>query len=182
MTIKFSGDIDELSYPYIFEHSALCDFEIMTDELCTYIGLALSQIDDEEVVKSLSWLQPKIFDLNGSIRGTCAISEQDITLLKQGYHYFKSRVDDNNKRFVLPRGVGAVALLHQSRSLSKKATRQMVLIDKEGIEVPETLPRFSNLLVNYLFAVTRYLNQQQGIEEPEYVSNCYPTPKRYRKE
>ncbi|KJG56186.1 adenosyltransferase [Photobacterium kishitanii] len=176
MVLKFSGDIDELAYPFIFEDSPLCDFEILTDELCTYIGLAISQLDDGEVQQSLIWLQPRIFHLNGSIRGKCGIFEADISKLKADYHYFRSQVSDNNKRFVLPRGVGPVVQLHQCRSLAKKVVRQLVKVDAAGKKVPPALPRFSNLLVNYLFALTRVLNQQTGIEEPEYISINYPKP------
>lgn len=177
MVLKFSGDIDELAYPFIFEDSPLCDFEILTDELCTYIGLAISQLDrDDEVLQSLLWLQPRIFHLNGSIRGKCGIFEADITKLKVDYHSFRDQVTDSNKRFVLPRGVGVVVQLHQCRSLAKKVVRQLVKVDAVGKTVPPTLPRFSNLLVNYLFALTRVLNQRAGIEEPEYVSINYPKP------
>ncbi|PSW60074.1 cobalamin adenosyltransferase [Photobacterium kishitanii] len=176
MVLKFSGDIDELAYPFIFEDSPLCDFEILTDELCTYIGLAISQLDDGEVQQSLIWLQPRIFHLNGSIRGKCGIFEADISQLKADYHYFRSQVSDSNKRFVLPRGVGPVVQLHQCRSLAKKVVRQLVKVDAAGKKVPPALPRFSNLLVNYLFALTRVLNQQTGIEEPEYISINYPKP------
>ncbi len=66
--------------------------------------------------------------------------------------------------------------LHQCRSLAKKVVRQLVKVDAVGKKVPSTLPRFSNLLVNYLFALTRVLNQQAGIEEPEYISINYPKP------
>lgn len=176
MVLKFSGDIDELAYPFIFEDSPLCDFEILTDELCTYVGLVISQLDDGEVRQSLSWLQPRIFHLNGSVRGKCGIFEDDIIKLKTDYRYFRAQVTDNNKRFVLPRGVGAVVQLHQCRSLAKKVVRQMVKVDGYGKKIPETLPRFTNLLVNYFFALTRVLNQQAGIEEPEYISINYPKP------
>ena len=153
-----------------------CDFEILTDELCTYIGLVISQLDDGEMQQSLLWLQPRIFHLNGSIRGKCGIFEADIRKLKADYHYFRDQVTDSNKRFVLPRGVGAVVQLHQCRSLAKKVVRQLVKVDAVGKKVPPTLPRFSNLLVNYLFALTRVLNQQAGVEEPEYISINYPKP------
>ncbi|WP_305416957.1 cobalamin adenosyltransferase [Photobacterium leiognathi] len=176
MTLKYSGDIDELAYPFIFEDSPLCDFEILTDELCTYTGLALSQLEEGELRQSLEWLQPRIFHLNGSIRGKCGIFEADIEKLKADYHYFREQVCDSNKRFVLPRGVGPVIQLHQCRSLAKKVVRQLVLVDASGKKVPETLPRFTNLLVNYYFALTRVLNQQAGIEEPEYISINYPKP------
>ncbi|UJF18737.1 cobalamin adenosyltransferase [Vibrio sp. SS-MA-C1-2] len=176
MTIKYSGVIDELSYPFIFEDSSLCDFEILTDELCTVTGLALTQIEDNEIRSSLDALQPKIFHLNGSIRGKVGITEQDITALIAEYHYFKDKVEDSGKRFVLPRGRGAVVQLHYCRSLSKKVVRALVKVDAEGKNVPETLPRFANVLVNYYFALTRLLNQYEGIEEPEYVSINYPKP------
>ncbi|GAD79219.1 cob(I)alamin adenosyltransferase [Vibrio ezurae] len=171
--MKFSGNIDELAYPFIFEDSPLCDFEILTDELCTITGLALTNIDNPKVRHSLEELQPKIFHLNGSIRGKNGIFESDIESLAAEYHAFKDSVSDDNKRFVLPRGTGPVIQLHQCRSLSKKVVRQLVLVEKAGKKVPETLPRFANLLVNYYFALTRVLNQDMGIEEPEYISINY---------
>ncbi|WP_390623753.1 cobalamin adenosyltransferase [Vibrio gallicus] len=172
--MKFSGNIDELAYPFIFEESPLCDFEILTDELCTLVGLALTNIDNSEIKASLESLQPKVFHLNGSIRGKNGIFEQDIQDLTHEYHHFRAIVEDDAKRFVLPRGTGPVITLHQCRSLSKKVVRQLVLVEKFGKKVPETLPRFANLLVNYFFALTRVLNQEMGIEEPEYNSINYP--------
>ncbi|CAM2947796.1 cobalamin adenosyltransferase [Vibrio rarus] len=172
--MKFSGNIDELAYPFIFEDSPLCDFEILTDELCTLTGLAISNIDHSEIRQSLEALQPKIFHLNGSIRGKNGIFETDIQQLAKQYHQFRDLVEDDQKRFVLPRGTGPVILLHQCRSLSKKVVRQLVLVEKSGKTVPPTLPRFSNLLVNYYFALTRVLNQEMNIAEPEYISINYP--------
>ncbi|MEZ9863035.1 cobalamin adenosyltransferase [Vibrio breoganii] len=172
--MKFSGNIDELAYPFIFEESPLCDFEILTDELCTVVGLALTAIENAQIRASLDQLQPKVFHLNGSIRGKNGIFESDIEQLTKEYHFFRNSVADDQKRFVLPRGTGPVVQLHYCRSLSKKVVRQLVLVEKSGKNVPETLPRFANLLVNYFFALTRVLNQEMGIDEPEYVSINYP--------
>lgn len=178
MALKASGNVGELSYPFIFEDSPLCDFEILTDELCTYTGLAISQISNQEVRESLERLQPKIFHLNGSIRGKCGIFEDDVQQLLSEMLHFKSQVHDDAKRFVLPRGTGPVIQLHQCRSLSKKIVRALVLVDKLTTKkIPETLPRFANVLANYYFVLTRVLNQEAGIEEPEYVSINYPMPK-----
>lgn len=177
MTLKASGNVGELSYPFIFEDSPLCDFEILTDELCTYTGLALSQISNQEVRESLERLQPKIFNLNGSIRGKCGIFEEDVQQLLSEMLHFKSQVHDDAKRFVLPRGTGPVIQLHQCRSLSKKVVRALVQVDKLTTKnIPETLPRFANVLANYYFVLTRVLNQEAGIFEPEYVSINYPKP------
>jgi cob(I)alamin adenosyltransferase len=55
--------------------------------------------------------------------------------------------------------------------------RALVQIDKLTTKkIPETLPRFANVLANYYFVLTRVLNQEAGIEEPEYVSINYPMP------
>ena len=40
--MKSSRHYGELCYPFIHETSTLCDFEMVTDELCTLIGMALS--------------------------------------------------------------------------------------------------------------------------------------------
>ncbi|OCH17388.1 MULTISPECIES: cobalamin adenosyltransferase [unclassified Aliivibrio] len=177
MALKASGVVGELSYPFIFEDSPLCDFEILTDELCAYTGLALSQITHVQVRGSLERLQPKIFHLNGSIRGKCGIFEEDVQELLAEMIAFKKQVEDKGKRFVLPRGTGPVIQLHQCRSLSKKVVRTLVQIDKLTTKkIPETLPRFANVLANYYFVLTRVLNQEAGIEEPEYVSINYPMP------
>lgn len=172
--MKYSGKPGELAYPFIFEQSCLCDYEILTDELCTFTGLALSAVTQPEIRQSLERLQPKLFHLNGSIRGKCGIFESDLEQLAKEYFYFKEQVADKGKRFVLPRGQGAVVQLHYCRSLSKKVVRLLVKVEQEGKAVPSTLPRFANLLANYYFALTRLINQYDGIEEPEYHSINYP--------
>lgn len=37
MALKYFGDIRELCYPFIYEESPLCDYEILTDELCAVV-------------------------------------------------------------------------------------------------------------------------------------------------
>ena len=173
--MKYSGDIDELCYPFIYENSSVCDFEILTDELCTLVGLAGCACDDKspDIAEDLFALQPKMFDLNGSIRGKCAISEEDISHLKSRYHHFLSLLEGEKKTFVLPRGKGACLPLHQSRSVAKKAIRMLVKAEQEGKVVPDTLHRYANLLTNFFFALTLVINQRGGIIEPEYISNNY---------
>ncbi|CDZ94474.1 hypothetical protein [Pseudomonas saudiphocaensis] len=38
MVLKLSKNRDEVCYPFIQETSVLCDFEVLTDELCGHIG------------------------------------------------------------------------------------------------------------------------------------------------
>jgi ATP:cob(I)alamin adenosyltransferase len=164
-----------MSYPFIYEQSPLCDFEIMTDELCTMVGLAGSGCSqrDHEIQEVLFSIQPKMFDLNGSIRGRCAIFEPELNQLKEIYKTLKQSLPNEQPKFVLPRGTGVVCQLHYCRSLSKKVTRQLVRIEQEGIEVPEALPRYTNVLTNLFFVMTRIINLRDEVEEPEYLSANY---------
>ncbi|MCQ4308055.1 hypothetical protein NA645_08655 [Pseudomonas stutzeri] len=38
MALKLSKNRDEICYPFIQDASVLCDFEVVTDELCGHIG------------------------------------------------------------------------------------------------------------------------------------------------
>ena len=43
-----SRDWDEFCYPFIYEDSPICDFEILSDELCCRVGLVLTMSLDLE--------------------------------------------------------------------------------------------------------------------------------------
>jgi cob(I)alamin adenosyltransferase len=175
---RFNGDFDEMSYPFIYEASALCDFEILTDELCTMTGMAITACNDEDqdIRHMLEALQPLLFDLNGSVRGRCTISEETIAQSKQWLRRLRLTQPEKTTVFVLPRGRGAVVNLHYCRSLSKKATRALVRVDQEGIEVPPTLPRYCNVLTNLFFEMTQVINHRRGEVQPEYQSPNYGKP------
>lgn len=176
---KFRGDFDEMSYPFIYENSSLCDFEILTDELCTLTGLAGSQcVKYPDIQQKLFDLQPTLFDLNGSVRGRCTIDEPRLEWAKDMLQEIRQSTAQELTQFVLPRGTGPVVPLHACRSLSKKATRALVRVAEEGRAVPDTLPRFCNVLTNLFFAFCVSINEREGVEQPVYISQNYPQPRR----
>lgn len=175
MSLKKSKSIDEVCYPFIQESSCLCDYEVITDELCTLLGMALSALGPEmdDIAADLERLQPLAFHANGSIRGHLAVDEEDLIWLGKRLHYFSSEVAGRNSGFVLPRGISPVPQLHQARSASKKAIRALVRVDEAGISVPDVLPRFLNMLCNVCFVLTQVINQRRGVEEPVFISKSY---------
>ena len=77
--------------------------------------------------------------------------------------------------FVLPRGSAPVPQLNAASSGAKRAIRLMVrLYDEEGVEIPDVLHRFANVLCNYLFVLTLVINRARGEEEVPFVSRSYP--------
>lgn len=175
MALKSSKLLDEICYPFIHETSYLCDYEVLTDELATLVGMALSSLPTEEMkmIDDLHQLQPLIFHANGSIRGRLALSEENLDWLKERLNAYKAGISSPTRGFVLPRGTGTVPYLHQARSVSKKAIRALVRVDSEGIAVPELIPRFLNICCNFFFVLTQYLNQQHQVEEPVFISRSY---------
>lgn len=181
MSLKKSSDIRELCYPFIYESSALCDHEIITDELCATLGGVIFEIEGDErfsdIYDFLCELQPKIFHLNGSIRGKQAIFEEHVQWLLGYFDRYQEEIKGELKGFVLPRGGRAVQSLHACRSQCKKAVRAMVAVDAGGTEVPDELHRFANILCNLFFRLTVAINRRMGVVEPSYVSKSYnPKP------
>ncbi|WP_199710536.1 hypothetical protein [Noviherbaspirillum cavernae] len=169
---------DELCYPFIYEVSSLCDFEVVTDELCGHIGAALSLLPEAEssmrdIAADLDRVQPLAFHVNGSIRGRMAIGEEDIQWLQGRLAHYRDELADRVQGFVLPRGQMPVPQLHMARSAAKKAIRCMVRVEQEGWAVPMELPRMCNLMCNFFFTLTLVINQRRGLMETPFVSKSY---------
>ena len=181
MTLKKSKNIDELCYPFIYESSFLCDYEIHTDAMCRQLGGLIAEMpsDCEDLRAELEQLQPMIYHLNGSIRGKCAVAESDLAWLLARYRAHKDATQGCLCGFVLPRGASPVAGLNAASSDAKKAIRLMVrLHQEEGREIPDVLHRFCNLLCNYFFTLTLVVNRRRGLDEIPFESASYRVPKR----
>ncbi|MGJ8652243.1 MAG: ATP--cob(I)alamin adenosyltransferase [Opitutaceae bacterium] len=173
---KLSKHIDEVCYPFIYETSLKCDYEILTDELCRQVGGILAEMPNglETVISELETLQPMIYHLNGSIRGKCAVSEADLEWLLACYVRHKEAVADCLSGFVLPRGEAPVPQLNAASSNAKKAIRLMVrLHEQEDVEIPDVLHRFCNVLCNYFFTLTLVVNKLRGLKEVPFESESY---------
>ena len=179
------SSLDELCYPFIYEESLLCDYEILTDDLTRMVGWAINDLqllikeypknnDLKNLETELNWVLPLCYHLNGSIRGNLAISEENHQQLLAHYQQIKEKTKNSINGFVLPGGVSPVGILNKCSSISKQAIRLMVLINnREQKEVPEILPKFANVLCNYFFAATILINQITGFKETPFVSKSY---------
>ena len=183
--LRPKSNIDELCYPFMYEESSLCDYEIETDQLTRMVGWAIDELsvlkleypNNEELnrlEKELNWLLPLCYHLNGSIRGKLAITENDHQQLLDYYRKMKLLVEDSISGFVLPGGKSPVGILNQCSSISKKAIRLMVIIhNNENKEVADILPKFANLLCNYFFTATILINKITGFKEIPFITKSY---------
>lgn len=175
--MKTSKNWDEVCYPFIHQTGDLCDFEVVTDEWCTLIGMAYSATQGDQqladIASDLAHMQPLAFHVNGSIRGQLAIEEADVQWVLARMQHYRCELGDLEHAFVLPRGTAPVPQLHQARSSAKKAIRAMVRVEQEGREVPAVLPRLCNALCNLFFLMTLAVNLRRGVQEVPFVSKSY---------
>ena len=167
--------LDELCYPFIHDQGYLCDFEVITDEICNQIGMCLALLDGDhaDLAADLAHLQPLCWHVNGSVRGKLAIAEEDMDWLHHRYDHYREEIDGMRQGFVLPRGSTLAMQFHLARSSAKKAIRAMVRLEEHGAKVPAILGRFCNLLCNLFFVLAGVVNHRDGNTEPPFESKSY---------
>ncbi|MEW8957318.1 ATP:cob(I)alamin adenosyltransferase, partial [Clostridium sp.] len=143
--------IDFLSSPFLKEENLLFDHEIGTDYLCSNIALVseLTKRKCPKLHKELSPLVEKVYHLNGSIRGKLAIDEEDLSSLYESYKGIKEKLHHKIEGMVLPGGCEIACRLHILRCEAIKVVRTMHKIKNSGIDVPDILFDYGNLLSNY---------------------------------
>jgi len=71
------------------------------------------------------------------------------------------------ERFVLPGGSLKAAMLHNARTVCRRAERSLVALKQED-RVPESVLPYLNRLSDLLFTLARFANQQLGINDREW--------------
>ena len=165
---KHTHELDEICYPFIYESSQLCDFEILAEDLFRQIGGILTLLPEaqEELFFELHELQPLLYNLRGSIRGHCAITEDNHQWLLACYRVHKESTGSMLPGHILTRAQLPVPQVNRASSDTKRILRLMCRLQvEESIEVPEILFRFCNVLGNYLTILSKVVNQSDCLEE-----------------
>jgi cob(I)alamin adenosyltransferase len=148
------------------------------DELNSFVGQAICQLEEElfqDLKEELVNIQHELFDCGS-----------DLAFAKQGHPYkvndtmieqLESRVDvymeeaPPIERFILPGGTLAAATLHICRTISRRAERLVVSVQKEH-QINEAVMRYLNRLSDYFFAAARVANARAGVKDVEYVRSA----------
>lgn len=142
------------------------------DELSSFIGLAVSGLNDDELRDSLTWLQRKLFVI-GSIlafpgrtesKGIGQITPEDVRRLENGVDAMEEQLPPL-ANFILPGGTREAAQLHCARSICRRAERFASGLDFAEYPLGESILPFLNRLSDYLFCLARLVNHKAGGEE-----------------
>ena len=144
------------------------------DELNSIIGYAMTYLGSKETKNlyvELQRIQHELFDCGG-----------DLAIVKEGIPFkttnkmiedLELKIDEfmeatpTLKRFILPGGSKAAAVIHQARAVARRAERCVVsLMKEETIHEPALM--YLNRLSDYLFALARVINVIENVKDVEY--------------
>lgn len=149
------------------------------DELNSWVGVAVSQLESKTFEKEITYLkrvQCFLFDLGSNLACEAEqrekfklpkLNEDVIIELEKTIDELDSQCPKLSN-FILPGGASAAASLHLCRTVCRKIERKMIqfrTLHKE--ELPIHAAPFMNRLSDYFFVLSRYVNLKLGItEEP----------------
>lgn len=149
------------------------------DELNSFIGLLAADMKDEIDLKTLLFIQHKLFTI-GSYLATdqkntewvveSGISAQSIELLEKEI----DRIDGDLpklKSFILPGGTRTSALAHVCRTVCRRAERAVYCL-QEKTEIEENVLIFINRLSDYFFVLGRKECVANNISEIIWNKTC----------
>ena len=145
------------------------------DELNAALGLVLAEPLDADIAEMLRAVQRDLFALGGRLAdpsrkialrvGKVLMGAPEIARLEGWIDQLESELPVL-RRFILPGGSRAGALLHAARTVCRRAERRIVLIGPDALD-PELLA-YTNRLSDLLFVVARAVNRRAGVPEIEW--------------
>jgi cob(I)alamin adenosyltransferase len=121
--------------------------------------------------RELRWIQNKLFDAGGilatvpgqTFKNMPRVTTKDVTHLERVIDGCQKDLAPL-KEFILPGGGKVPALLHQARTVCRRAEREAVRLSREE-PVDAAILKFLNRLSDALFVLARWIGKTQG--EPE---------------
>jgi cob(I)alamin adenosyltransferase len=145
------------------------------DELCAWLGLVRAMGVDRQIDEQIAALERDLFALGARLADPAAriadpvtkavLGEADVARLEQWIDAFDTELPPL-RRFILPGGTPAGALLHVARTVCRRAERSMVALGSDALD-PE-LHVFINRLSDLLFVMARAVNHRAGVPEIEW--------------
>ena len=132
------------------------------DELNSFIGLLITEIDDLEMQHLLLSIQSQLFYVGSSLavdqpetagKMESRITEDCIKKIEEAIDQIDSRLP-KMKTFVLPGGTRAAALAHVCRTVCRRAERAIFKVN-ETDKVEDSVLVYINRLSDFLFVIAR---------------------------
>ena len=175
-----------LAYSYLYDDAAdlKCDFEILTDEISSMIGLLRSLLDgadrtaDPGLAEDLCKINELMYHINPSLRTKLAVSEEELQWLFKKTEYLQKTVGEGLPKgkdltFVIPQGCPQAAYSHVIRNKCKALVRLLSRYRQQGNVTDEILFDFCNLYSGYFYFLALWFNKIHSVVEHTFESRVY---------
>lgn len=139
------------------------------DELNGWIGLILSEIEQEQTKLELEAIQYDLFEI-GSLLATDISVRKPMPFDPKKVERLENEIDqmqevlDPLRYFVLPGGAKSSVHANLARTVCRRAERKIVCLSKL-MELDQNMLRYVNRLSDYLFVLSRFMNKIEGKDE-----------------
>jgi ATP:cob(I)alamin adenosyltransferase len=139
------------------------------DEAQSWLGLVIADLSEacKPLISDLIQVQHKLYYLQAdiSIDDRSSIEDVEVTHLEKEIDRMMNEMPPI-RAFILPGGGHTGAQLQYARTLARRAERACVVFhDQRPDRVNATGLKYINRLSDYLFAMARYANYLDGVEE-----------------
>lgn len=145
------------------------------DELNACLGAAIAAGVPEDIGSDLQAIQKDLFALGARLADPAeriaervtkaSVANEDIERLERCIDRLDAQMPPL-RRFILPGGVSAGALLHLARTVCRRAERRVVGLGPNAVEPVVVV--YLNRLSDLLFTMARAVNHQAGVVEQEW--------------
>lgn len=151
------------------------------DELNSTLGLLISVMDDAENETLLRFVQHKLFSLGAYLATDVEKMEKPVEspVSEENVHRLEQAIDQINaslsalEGFILPGGSYPASVCHVCRTVCRRAERRIqALEDTLSYELDGQAKCFINRLSDYLFVLSRRLNNLTGENEIYWDKRC----------
>ncbi|HZN36756.1 MAG TPA: cob(I)yrinic acid a,c-diamide adenosyltransferase [Pirellulaceae bacterium] len=146
------------------------------DELNAALGLVRAETLPEPLGHTLQRVQSELFSVGAELatpdpfkHGTALVGEPHVVQLEHEIDHLEAGLAPL-KRFILPAGCRAAALLHVARGVCRRAERRVVTLAAAEPNLQDgRVVRYLNRLGDYLFVAARYANAEARCGETEWI-------------
>ena len=147
------------------------------DELNAHIGLLLAQLPaDESERTTLLQVQNILFVVGAQlatppeVSNPLAVTPEMLFTLEEAIERIEAALP-SLKAFVLPGGTQAASQCHVCRTVCRRAERRVLALASRAT-IPSELTSYLNRLSDYLFVLSRKINNEQGMQEIFWQNPC----------
>jgi cob(I)alamin adenosyltransferase len=131
------------------------------DELNSWIGLIISETDEEHLTRLLREIQSDLFVIGAKLAG----GKTNLTVLDTRVTQMEVEIDAMDQalpelnNFILPGGSSHAAHIHIARNVCRRAERRIVALP-ETFHISPSIIKYLNRFSDLLFVLARFINSK----------------------